>query len=67
MRAVLAEWMMHVNSEYLLKRDVCIYLIQTYHVAVVLTDLYFTKTPNIQKGDLQLVGAAAMYLAAKLE
>lgn len=27
MRAVLAEWMMHVNSEYLLKRDVKIEII----------------------------------------
>lgn len=60
MRAVLAEWMMHVNSEYLLKRD-------TYHVSIVLADLYFTRLPNIQKADLQLVGAAAMYIAAKLE
>lgn len=36
-------------------------------MAVVLTDLFFTKSPNIHKGDLQLVGAAAMYIAAKLE
>lgn len=40
---------------------------QTFHVSVVLADLYFTKCPNIQKGDLQLVGAASMYIAAKLE
>jgi hypothetical protein len=67
MRAVLAEWMMHVNTEYSLKRDVFIYFMKTYQVAVVMTDLYFAKCPNIQKCDLQLVGAAAMYIAAKLE
>lgn len=39
---------------------------QTYHLAVALTDLFFTRCANIQKSDLQLVGAAAMYIAAKL-
>lgn len=67
MRAVLAEWMMHVHSQYLLKRDVKYSFIQTYHTAVVLADLFFTLTPNIPKGQFQLVGAAAMYIAAKLE
>ena len=36
-------------------------------MSIVLADLYFTRLPNIQKADLQLVGAAAMYIAAKLE
>jgi len=33
----------------------------------MLTDLYFNRVQHIQKTDLQLVGTAAMYVAAKLE
>lgn len=41
--------------------------IQTYHTSVVITDLFFNKVSDIQKNDLQLVGTAAMYIAAKIE
>ena len=60
MRAILVEWMMHVSFEYRLKRE-------TFHLATSLTDLYFSRVPNVPKTELQLVGAAAMYLAAKIE
>lgn len=33
----------------------------------MLTDLFFTRNPNTAKCDVQLVGATAMYIAAKLE
>ena len=33
----------------------------------MLTDLYFNREHHIQKNDLQLVGTAAMYIAAKIE
>jgi hypothetical protein len=49
-----------------MKREVFINLIKTYHLAVVLADLYFTKVANVQKSDLQLVGAASMYIASKI-
>lgn len=60
MRAILFEWMMHVNFEYKLKRD-------TFHLAVSLSDLFFSRVLHIPKTELQLVGAAAMYLSAKIE
>lgn len=41
--------------------------LKTYHLSVLLTDLYFNRVLNIPKADLQLVGTAAMYVAAKLE
>jgi hypothetical protein len=42
MRAILIEWMMHVSYEFRLKRD-------TFHLAVSLTDLYFSRTTNVPK------------------
>ena len=60
MRAILVEWMMHVSFEYRLKRD-------TFHLAVAVTDLYFSRCHHVAKNSLQLVGAAAMYMAAKIE
>lgn len=33
----------------------------------MLTDLYFNRVHHVPKTDLQLVGTAAMYIAAKLE
>ena len=59
MRSVLLGWMMEIHQAFFLKRE-------TYHLSVMLTDLYFNRVLNIQKTDLQLVGTAAMYIAAKL-
>lgn len=42
MRAILIEWMMHVSYEFRLKRD-------TFHLAISLTDLYFSRTTNVPK------------------
>ena len=59
MRAILADWMIHVCYEFGLKRE-------TYYLAVALTDKYLEKTSDLHKADFQLAGAATMYIAAKL-
>lgn len=60
MRAILLDWMMEVCMEYTLKRE-------TYHYAVNYVDRYLSGSPAIQKGELQLIGVTAMYLASKVE
>ncbi len=60
MRAILVDWMAHVCYEFSLKRE-------TYHLAVAFTDKYLEKTTDLPKSDFQLAGAAAMFIASKLE
>lgn len=60
MRAVLMDWMMHVCFEFGLKRE-------TYYVAVAIADKYLEKANDLPKSEFQLVGAASMFIAAKLE
>lgn len=60
MRAVLMDWMMHVCYEFGLKRE-------TFYSAVNIADKYLEKTVDQPKSEFQLVGAGAMFIAAKLE
>jgi hypothetical protein len=60
MRAILMDWMMHISYEFLLKRE-------TLYIALSLVDNFFQSTMNLSKADFQLTGAAALFIAAKLE
>lgn len=57
MRAILCDWMMEVCEEFALKRE-------TFHLAVSHLD---RVSHDIQKNKYQLVGLAAMIIAAKTE
>jgi len=59
MRAILVDWLVEVHSKYQLRHV-------TLFTTVNLVDRYLTKTVVIRKR-LQLVGVAAMFVAAKLE
>ena len=58
MRATLIDWMFEVGQEFVLKRE-------TLHVAITLLDRYLSKVRDVSKKELQLVGVAALWLAAK--
>ena len=60
MRAILFDWMLEVCQEYILKRE-------TLHTALINVDRYLSRAARIERGDLQLVGVASLFLAAKLE
>ena len=60
MRAILMEWMMHISYEFCLKRE-------TLYIALVLVDGFFQGTTHLPKSDFQLAGAAALFIASKLE
>ncbi len=60
MRLILMDWMMDVCNEFGLKRE-------TFHCATNYVDRYLSKTPNVRKTELQLVGVTALYLSAKME
>ena len=59
MRAILLDWMMEVCMEFTLKRE-------TFHYAVNYVDRYLSII-SIQKWELQLIGVASLYIAAKME
>ena len=40
---------------------------QTLHIALILVDNFFQSTFHLAKSDFQLAGAAALFIAAKLE
>ena len=60
MRAILIDWMMEVCSDYGLKRE-------TFHFATNYVDRYLNSVPGVAKKELQLVGASALFIAAKNE
>ena len=60
MRAILLDWMMEVCMEFTLKRE-------TFHYAVNYVDRYLSIVGTIQKWELQLIGVASLYIAAKME
>eukprot|EP00743_Colponemidia_sp_Colp-15_P005119 GILK01005509.1.p1 GENE.GILK01005509.1~~GILK01005509.1.p1 ORF type:complete len:488 (+),score=38.92 GILK01005509.1:149-1612(+) len=60
MRSILLDWMMEVCQEFHLKRE-------SFHLAANFTDRYLSAKRDVLKTKLQLVGVAAMYMAAKLE
>ena len=60
MRSLLVDWMSEVCAQYRLQRV-------TYHLAVALTDRLLAASPRMAKVDLQLAGATALFMAAKIE
>jgi hypothetical protein len=60
MRAILVDWLVDVHYKYGL-------LPQTLHIAVMLIDRFLEKTLSVGRQRLQLVGVAAMFVAAKYE
>ncbi|CAG9327905.1 unnamed protein product [Blepharisma stoltei] len=60
MRAILYDWMMEVSSEFTLKRE-------TFHLSITYVDRFLSIQKGIKKDEFQLIGLAAMYIAAKTE
>ena len=60
MRTILFDWMMEVSAEFSMKRE-------TFHYSVNYTDRYLEKVHNVPKGELQLIGVTALYIASKME
>lgn len=60
MRAILLDWLQEVCSDYLFKRE-------SFHYAANILDRFLARESNLSKADLQLVGVAALFLAAKME
>ena len=59
MRSVLVDWLVEVGDEFSLTSG-------TLYLAVSVVDRFLSLV-SVLRGNLQLVGTAAMYMAAKLE
>ncbi|KAG1672257.1 G2/mitotic-specific cyclin-B3 [Nymphon striatum] len=61
-RSILVDWMVEVQESFELNHE-------TLYLAVKLVDLYLMKTKftPIDKGNLQLLGTASMFLASKFD
>ena len=59
MRTILFDWMMEVSAEFSMKRE-------TFHYSVNYTDRYLERVHNVPKGELQLIGVTALYIASKM-
>lgn len=59
MRSLLVDWMVEVQENFELNHE-------TLYLAVKIVDLYLSKVP-VGKETLQLVGAAAMFIASKYD
>jgi hypothetical protein len=60
MRSMLFDWMMEVSRQFYFKRN-------TYHLAIVLVDIYLSIKTDIQTSCLQLIGVTCLSVAAKSE
>ncbi|KAM3849486.1 cyclin-A1-like [Diretmus argenteus] len=60
MRIILVDWLVEIGQEYKL-------CCETLHLAVSYLDRFLSRTSSVKRGKLQLVGTAAMLLAAKYE
>jgi hypothetical protein len=60
MRSMLFDWMMEVSRQFYFKR-------YTYHLAIVLVDVYLSLRLDIATSHLQLIGVTCLSLAAKTE
>ncbi|XP_041808338.1 cyclin-A1 [Chelmon rostratus] len=60
MRAILVDWLVKVVQEYRLRSE-------TLHLAVNYLDRFLSCTAHVKLGKLQLVGTAALLIAAKYE
>ncbi|CAG5125667.1 unnamed protein product [Candidula unifasciata] len=59
MRAILVDWMVEVQENFELNHE-------TLYLAVKLTDMFMSRA-NVDKEVLQLVGAVAVFIAAKFD
>ena len=59
MRSLLVDWMVETQENFELNHE-------TLYLAVKLVDLYLSKT-TVNKEKLQLVGAAALFVASKYD
>ncbi|KAM6907235.1 cyclin-A1 [Xenentodon cancila] len=60
MRAILVDWLVEVAQDYRLSSE-------TLHLAVNYLDRFLSRTAHVKRGKLQLVGTAALMIAAKYE
>eukprot|EP00095_Tigriopus_kingsejongensis_P011784 maker-scaffold119_size336447-snap-gene-2.30 protein:Tk11784 transcript:maker-scaffold119_size336447-snap-gene-2.30-mRNA-1 annotation:"g1 s-specific cyclin-e" len=60
MRAILLDWLLEVCEVYKLHRE-------TFYLAVDFVDRYLSKTENMPKNRLQLVGVTCLFIGAKIE
>lgn len=60
MRAVLLDWINEVHAQFHLA-------IETYQMTVGIIDQYLQLVPDTKRSQLQLVGATALFIAAKYE
>ncbi|XP_040035617.2 cyclin-A1 [Gasterosteus aculeatus] len=60
MRAVLVDWLVEVVQEYRLRSE-------TLHLAVNYLDRFLSSTAYVKRSKLQLIGIAALLIAAKYE
>ncbi|XP_068456744.1 cyclin-A1 isoform X2 [Clinocottus analis] len=60
MRVILVDWLVEVVQEYKLRSE-------TLHLAVNYLDRFLSCTAYVKRGKLQLVGTAALLIAAKYE
>ena len=60
MRVILIDWIMEVCSQLSFKRA-------TYHLAVVLVDIFLSKNSNLETQNLQILGVTCLIIAAKSE
>lgn len=57
MRVILVDWLVEVVQEYKLRSE-------TLHLAVNYLDRFLSCTAGVKRGKLQLVGTAALMIAA---
>lgn len=57
MRVILVDWLVEVVQEYKLQSE-------TLHLAVNYVDRFLSCTANVKRNKLQLVGTAALLIAA---
>jgi len=60
MRAILLDWLIEVCEVYRLHRE-------TYHLALDFVDRYLATQSDLPKQQLQLIGIASLFIAAKIE
>jgi len=60
MRAILADWLIEVSSQFGFKRI-------TYHLTISLLDKYLCIEENIATNKFQLVGVTILIISAKTE
>lgn len=59
MRSLLADWMIEVAEEFALHRE-------TYYASMNFVDRYLSRTSDVPKSDIQLIGVSCLFTAAKI-